>query len=363
MDEDAVDGTDTADETMQWRRDASTSHTVRLLWAFGVGTFFAAIGTVVCWRLYRLGSEAAGGPGGTVVLAFIAAFAATVLALAASSHTEAHLTRIAEGLPIDAPTGTSLNRAIDAAVGTVVMGAVIGALMGIGWYVSQNELLAAGAGPFTGLAALLIPGALSHSSSPRSCSRSGRSTVRRGRSTSTNPNSESISRWSTPYPAGGLAIRPSSPSSTNSPTASTLRDRVGSPCHPRSPTKFERSSRRVASGSPSESGSGYGALGVESGSGYGALDVDFGVSSGGELSALRLHDAGTAIPVRSAAVSRREAALVSYSSGLSVTSPASGSASIDSSSSVSVASASSFVSRAIMIRVFSTSSTVMRTPS
>ncbi|ELY85038.1 hypothetical protein, partial [Natrinema altunense] len=160
MDEDAVDGTDTADETMQWRRDASTSHTVRLLWAFGVGTFFAAIGTVVCWRLYRLGSEAAGGPGGTVVLAFIAAFAATVLALAASSHTEAHLTRIAEGLPIDAPTGTSLNRAIDAAVGTVVMGAVIGALMGIGWYVSQNELLAAGAGPFTGLAALLIPGAL-----------------------------------------------------------------------------------------------------------------------------------------------------------------------------------------------------------
>ncbi|QCW01760.1 hypothetical protein [Natrinema pallidum] len=160
MDEDAVDGTDTADETMQWRRDASTSRTVRLLWAFGVGTFFAAIGTVVCWRLYRLGSEAAGGPGRTVVLAFIAAFAATVLALAASSHTEAHLARIAEVLPIDAPAGTSLNRAIDAAVGTVVMGAVIGALMGIGRYVSQNELLAAGAGPFTGLAALLIPGAL-----------------------------------------------------------------------------------------------------------------------------------------------------------------------------------------------------------
>ncbi|WP_049899126.1 hypothetical protein [Natrinema sp. J7-1] len=160
MDEDAVDGTDPADETIQWRRDASTSHTVRLLWAFGVGTFFAAIGTVVCWRLYRLGSEAAGDPGGTVVLAAIAAFAATVLALAASSHTEAHLARIADGLPVDAPTGTSLDRAVDAAVGTVVMGMVIGVLMGIGRYVSQNELLAVGAGPFTGLAALLIPGAL-----------------------------------------------------------------------------------------------------------------------------------------------------------------------------------------------------------
>jgi len=49
---------------------------------------------------------------------------------------------------------------MDAAVGAVVMGAVIGVLMAVGRYVSQNELLAVGAGPFTGLAALLIPIAL-----------------------------------------------------------------------------------------------------------------------------------------------------------------------------------------------------------
>ncbi|WP_226482161.1 hypothetical protein [Natrinema amylolyticum] len=157
MDEDAVDVTHTSDETIQWRRDASTSRTVRLLWAFGVGTFFAAIGTVVCWRLYRIAGEAAGGPGRTVVLALIAAFAATVLALAASSNTEAHLARVASALPIDAPTGASVDRAMDVAVGSIVVGIVIGALMGIGRYVSHNELLAVGAGPFTGLAALLIP--------------------------------------------------------------------------------------------------------------------------------------------------------------------------------------------------------------
>ncbi|WP_222915593.1 hypothetical protein [Natrinema sp. SYSU A 869] len=160
MDEDAVDVTDPSDETIQWRRDASTSRTVRLLWAFGVGTFFAAIGTVICWRLYRIAGSAVGGPGRTVVLALIAAFAATVLALAASSNTEAHLARVASALPIDAPTGTSLDRAMDAAVGAIVMGIVIGALMGVGRYVSHNELLAVGAGPFTGLATLLIPIAL-----------------------------------------------------------------------------------------------------------------------------------------------------------------------------------------------------------
>lgn len=160
MDEDAVDVTETADETIQWRRDASTSRSVRLLWAFGVGTFFAAIGTVISWRLYRIAGEAGGDSGQTVVVALVVALAATVLALAASSHTDRHLERLARRLPVDAPSGARLNRAMDAAVGTVVMGAVIGALMGVGRYVSQNELLAVGAGPFTGLAALLIPIAL-----------------------------------------------------------------------------------------------------------------------------------------------------------------------------------------------------------
>jgi hypothetical protein len=165
MDEDAVDvdvaaDGDANDETIQWRRDASTSRTVRLLWAFGVGTFFAAIGTVVCWRLYRLASEAAGSTGRTVVIALIVALSATVLALAASRHTERHLERLTRRLPVDVPSGTSLDRAVDIAVAAVAMGAVIGALMGIGRYVSYNELLAVGAGPFTGLAALSIPLAL-----------------------------------------------------------------------------------------------------------------------------------------------------------------------------------------------------------
>ncbi|MFA9502838.1 hypothetical protein ACERIM_08635 [Natrinema sp. H-ect1] len=156
MDEDAVDVTDADDETIQWRRDASTSRTVRLLWTFGVGTFFAAILTVVCWRLYRLAGEAAGGTGHTVVVALIAAIAATVLAVAASSDTERHLER----LPVDVPGEKRLDRAVDAAVGTVVMGGVIGLLMGVGRYVSQNELLAVGASPFTFVAAASVPLAL-----------------------------------------------------------------------------------------------------------------------------------------------------------------------------------------------------------
>ncbi|QLK24532.1 hypothetical protein HYG81_10380 [Natrinema zhouii] len=157
MDEDAVDVTETPDETTQWRRDASTSRAIRLCWSFGVGTFFAAIGTVICWRLYRVAGEVGGG---AVVIAFIAALAATVLALAAADDTERHLERLTRRLPVAVPSGTKLDRAMDAAVGAVVMGAVIGALMGVGRYVSQNELLAVGAGPFTGLAALLIPFAL-----------------------------------------------------------------------------------------------------------------------------------------------------------------------------------------------------------
>lgn len=156
MDEDAVDVADAADGTIQWRRDASTSRTVRLLWTFGVGTFFAAILAIVCWRLYRLAGEAAGGPGRTVVVALIAAVAATVLAIAASSGTERHLKRF----PVDVPSGRRLDRAVDAAVGTVVMGAFVGLSLSAGRYVSQNELLAVGASPFTFVVAASVPLAL-----------------------------------------------------------------------------------------------------------------------------------------------------------------------------------------------------------
>lgn len=164
MDEDAIhvttDETVDDEEIIQWKYDASTSRTVRLLWAFSVGTFLAAISIVVCWRLYRMASEAAGAIGRNIAIALITALAATILALAASSHTERYLVRITRQFPVDIPSGMSLDRAMDAAVGAVVMGMFIGALMGIGRYVSQNELLAVGAGPFTGLAALLLPLAL-----------------------------------------------------------------------------------------------------------------------------------------------------------------------------------------------------------
>jgi len=152
MDEDAVDGTEIPDDAIQWRRDASTSRAVRLLWTFGVGTFFAAISIVVSWRLYRLANEVGGG---VVVIALIAALAVLVLALAATGE----LGRYLERFPIDT-SGTSQERASDAAVGTVVMGVVIGSLLGVGRYVSQNELLAAGASPFTALVTLLLPLAL-----------------------------------------------------------------------------------------------------------------------------------------------------------------------------------------------------------
>ncbi|TMT85141.1 hypothetical protein E2L06_00380 [Haloterrigena sp. H1] len=153
MDEDAVDGTELPDDAVQWRRDASTSRTVRLLWTFGVGTFFAAITIVVSWRLYRMAS---GIGAGMVIIALLAALAATVLALAATDDTERYLER----LPVDVPSGTRLDRAMDAAVGTVVMGAVMSSLLGVGRYVSQNELLAVGASPFTALVTLLLPLAL-----------------------------------------------------------------------------------------------------------------------------------------------------------------------------------------------------------
>ena len=143
--------------TVQWRRDASTSRTVRTLWALGVGTFFAAISVIVFWRLFDLTGEIGGQ---SVVVAATAALIVTVLALGVSKNAEAILARLFEPLPIDAPAGSSLERATDAALGTVAMLAVIVSLMGVGRLVSERELLAVGAGPFTLLAALTIPLAL-----------------------------------------------------------------------------------------------------------------------------------------------------------------------------------------------------------
>ncbi|ELY55046.1 hypothetical protein [Natronolimnohabitans innermongolicus] len=156
MDEDAPADTP-GSETIQWRRDASTSRTVRLLWSLGVGTFFAAITIIVFWRLYDFAAQ---GDLGIVVVAFFAAAIATIFAVAITGTTEAQLTALAQRLPISEPSDNVAERVTDAALGTIAMMAVMGSLMAVGRYVSQRELLEVGAGPFTGLAALLIPLAL-----------------------------------------------------------------------------------------------------------------------------------------------------------------------------------------------------------
>lgn len=160
---DSVDPDDP--DTVQWRRDASTSRTVRLLWSLGVGTFFAAISIIVFWRLYDLTGQAAGTGLQSVILAVSAAIVVTILALAASSQSERHLERLVARLPVaaDAPSGRGLSRALDAAVGTVVMAAIIGTLMAIGRSIAQSGSGIGGVigpGVFTGLAAISIPIAL-----------------------------------------------------------------------------------------------------------------------------------------------------------------------------------------------------------
>ncbi|MFA9427384.1 hypothetical protein [Natronorubrum sp. A-ect3] len=157
MDEDAANSPDT--EMIQWRRDASTSRTVRLLWSLGVGTFFAAIGIIVFWRLFDIAGQV-GTLAEATVAAFFAAVIVTAFAFAVTSNTEQRVAALSRRLPVDLPTGRGLERGADAVIGTVVMMIVIGSLMIAGRIVSQRELLEVGAGPFTGLAALTIPLAL-----------------------------------------------------------------------------------------------------------------------------------------------------------------------------------------------------------
>ncbi|GAB7019016.1 hypothetical protein [Halostagnicola bangensis] len=144
-------------EPIQWRRDAATSRTVRILWSLGVGTFFAAALIIVFWRLFDMTGQTGGQ---SIIVAGLAALVVTILAFAFGSNTEQRVARVSERLPVSAPTGTSLERALDAALGMLVMAGAIAALMVTGRYVSQNELLELGAGPFTLLAALTIPLAL-----------------------------------------------------------------------------------------------------------------------------------------------------------------------------------------------------------
>ncbi|WP_049924465.1 hypothetical protein [Halopiger djelfimassiliensis] len=150
MDEDApVDPADS--ETIQWRRDATTSRTVRLLWSFGVGTFFATITIIVLWRLYDVAIQSQG----LVVLgALFGAILVTILVVTVVGDAD-------RWLPGQSLTGPGFDRAVDATLGTIAMLLVIGGLMAAGRFVSQRELLGGvGAGPFTATAALLIPLAL-----------------------------------------------------------------------------------------------------------------------------------------------------------------------------------------------------------
>ncbi|RQG96073.1 hypothetical protein [Natrarchaeobius oligotrophus] len=158
----AADAPTRADDprTIQWRRDASTSRTVRLLWSLGVGTLFASISIVVFWRLYDLAGQA-GTEAQSIVVAFAAAVVVTVLAFSLSSNAERQLERLARSLALSSPSGAALERATDAALGTIAMVAVLGSLMVAGRLAAQQGLLGGvGAGPFTGIAALLIPLAL-----------------------------------------------------------------------------------------------------------------------------------------------------------------------------------------------------------
>lgn len=156
--------------TVQWRRDASTSRTVRACWALGVGTFFAMIGLVMGWRfaeaaielgyhepLFGLYEAAVAAVGAPVVVAAVGAAVATLLAYAVGGNTGALLGRLLGPLPVSTPSGERLQRAADIVAGTVVMGMVIASLMVVGRIVSQRELLEVGAGPFTGLAAATLP--------------------------------------------------------------------------------------------------------------------------------------------------------------------------------------------------------------
>lgn len=144
-------------EPIRWRRDADTSRTVRILWSLGVGTFFAALVIIVFWRLFDMAGQTGGQ---SILVAVLAALVVTTLALAVSSTAEQQLQHLVDRLPITMPSDVDFDRAMDAAVGAIVMGTGIGILMGIGRIVSQRELLSVGAGPFTGLAALTIPLAL-----------------------------------------------------------------------------------------------------------------------------------------------------------------------------------------------------------
>lgn len=110
---------------VRWRRDASTSFTVRLLWTLGAGTFLAAIALMASARVFALAGEttsrSAVDPFTTGQLVVVAALLAVAVAILALSL--AH--RLGVRIPFGPDEDGSLERALDAGVGAVVMGALI----------------------------------------------------------------------------------------------------------------------------------------------------------------------------------------------------------------------------------------------
>ncbi|OVE83676.1 hypothetical protein [Natronolimnobius baerhuensis] len=146
--------------TVQWRRDATTSRTLRLLWSFGVGTLFAMVLIIAVWRLYDIAGQA-GDVFQAVILAAVAATIVTILAVVLSSNSAAQLERLLAPLPVPMPDHSGLDRVLNAALGTVIMAVFIATLMVMGRIAAQPEFLGAGGeSPFTGLAAATIPLAL-----------------------------------------------------------------------------------------------------------------------------------------------------------------------------------------------------------
>ena len=112
--------------TVHWRRDASTSRTVRVLWALGVGTFLAAVALIVFGRFLALTAETGGQ---SAVVAALAAAAVAIVAVVLAGRADDRLERLGRYVPFWTPSGDSFRQALDAAAGAVVMGAVIFALV------------------------------------------------------------------------------------------------------------------------------------------------------------------------------------------------------------------------------------------
>ncbi len=125
-------------QTLQWRFDASTSSTVRILWALGVGAFIAAGVLIVFARLFALTGEIGGQ---SILIGALAALGVTILALTVAGRTGDRLESLSRRLPfVEADgSGTDLERAMDVAVGAVFMAVLILVFaLGVGGGVGQG---------------------------------------------------------------------------------------------------------------------------------------------------------------------------------------------------------------------------------